>query len=68
MGQHDIWARVSPDNIQPETVENADENKGLLKEKGIDAIPVVELYKDGKLIWKHSGEIDEATLLKETKL
>lgn len=47
---------------------DADENKNLLKEKGIDAIPVVELYKDGKLIWKHSGEIDEATLLKETKL
>ncbi len=47
---------------------DADENKDLLKEKGIDAIPVVELYKDGKLIWKHNGEIDEATLLKETKL
>jgi rhodanese-related sulfurtransferase len=47
---------------------DADENKELLKEKGIDAIPVVELYKDGKLIWKHSGEIDETTLLKETKL
>ena len=47
---------------------DADENKNLLKEKGIDAIPVVELYKDGKLVWKHSGEIDEATLLKETKL
>ena len=47
---------------------DADENKGLLKEMGIDAIPVVELYKDGKLVWKHSGEIDEATLLKETKL
>ena len=47
---------------------DADENKDLLKEKGIDAIPVVELYKDGKLIWKHSGEIDEVTLLKETKL
>lgn len=47
---------------------DADENKELLKEKGIDAIPVVELYKDGKLVWKHSGEIDEATLLKETKL
>jgi hypothetical protein len=29
---------------------------------------VMELYKDGKLIWKHSGDIDEATLIKETKL
>jgi len=47
---------------------DADENKELLKEKGIDAIPIVELYKEGKLVWKHSGEIDETTLLKETKL
>lgn len=47
---------------------DADENKDLLKDKGIDAIPVMELYKDGKLVWKHSGEIDEETLLKETKL
>lgn len=47
---------------------DADENKDLLKEKGIDAIPVMELYKDGKLVWKHSGEIDEETLIRETKL
>jgi rhodanese-related sulfurtransferase len=47
---------------------DADENKNLLKEKGVDAIPVIELYKDGKLIWKHNGEIDEATLLNETQL
>ena len=47
---------------------DADENKNLLKEKGIDAIPAIELYKDGKLIWKHNGEIDEATLLNETQL
>jgi thioredoxin len=47
---------------------DADENKELIKENGIEAIPVMELYKDGKLIWKHSGDIDEATLIKETKL
>ena len=47
---------------------DADENKDLLKEKGIEAIPVMELYKDGNLVWKHSGEIDEETLIKETKL
>ncbi|HXU26869.1 MAG TPA: thioredoxin domain-containing protein [Bacteroidia bacterium] len=47
---------------------DADENKTLLKEKKIEAIPVLELYKNGKLIWKHEGEIDEATLLKETNL
>lgn len=47
---------------------DADENKDLLKEKKIEAIPVLELYKNGKLVWKHDGEIDEATLIKETKL
>lgn len=34
---------------------DADENPSLLKEKGIQAIPHIELYKDGKLIWTHSG-------------
>jgi len=47
---------------------DADENKELLKEKNIEGIPVLELYKNGKLIWKHEGEIDETTFLKETKL
>jgi thioredoxin 1 len=47
---------------------DADENKDLLKQKGIESIPVLELYRDGKLLWKHDGEIDQATLIKETKL
>ena len=47
---------------------DADENKNLLQLKGIESIPVLELYKDGKLIWKHEGEIDETTLINETKL
>lgn len=47
---------------------DADENKNLLVLKEIESIPVLELYKDGKLIWKHEGEIDETTLINETKL
>jgi len=47
---------------------DADENKNLLQKKGIESIPVLELYKDCKLIWKHEGEIDETTLISETKL
>ncbi len=47
---------------------DADENEALLKAKGVEEIPVLELYKNGKVIWKHNGFIDEATLLKETKL
>ncbi len=47
---------------------DADENKDLLKEKGIAGIPYLELYQNGKLIWSHNGFIEEADLLKETKL
>ncbi len=47
---------------------DADANPELLKQKGIDGIPYLELYKDGKLVWKHQGFIDEQTLLSETKL
>jgi thioredoxin 1 len=47
---------------------DADENPELLQQKGISDIPVLELYYKGKLVWQHKGLIDEATLLKETKL
>ncbi len=47
---------------------DADANESLLKEKGIQAIPYLELYENGKLIWKHNGFIEEAQLLQETKL
>lgn len=47
---------------------DADENEALLKAKSIEDIPVLELYQNGKVIWKHKGFIDEETLLKETKL
>jgi thioredoxin 1 len=47
---------------------DADDNKALLKEKGIEGIPYLELYKDGKLVWKHDGAIEEKDLLEQTKL
>jgi thioredoxin 1 len=47
---------------------DADENKNILKQKGITSLPVLELYNDGKLIWKHEGEIDETKLINEIKL
>lgn len=47
---------------------DADKNKNLLQQKNIESLPVLELYKNGKLIWKHEGFIDEATLISETKL
>lgn len=47
---------------------DADQNETLLKHKGIDGIPVLELYYKGQLVWQHNGFIDEVTLLRETKL
>ena len=47
---------------------DADANAALLNERKISDIPLLELYQNGKLIWTHKGLIDEATLLKETKL
>ncbi len=47
---------------------DVDENRSLSDLKKIDAIPYIELYKDGKLVWSHQGFITEEDLLKETKL
>ena len=47
---------------------DADENKDLLKAKGVAGIPYLELYKDGKLVWSHNGAMEEEALLKETSL
>jgi thioredoxin 1 len=47
---------------------DADENKNLLKGKGITGIPVLELYLNGKLVWKRNGYISEEEFLTETGL
>lgn len=47
---------------------DADEHKALMKEKGINGVPYLELYQDGKLTWKHDGAIGENQLASETKL
>lgn len=63
----DAFTEKRKDKIELTKID-ADENRTLLQQKGITSIPVLELYKDRKLIWSHTGEIDEATLIKETKL
>ncbi len=47
---------------------DADENEELLKTKGVEDIPVLELYQNGKVIWKHNGFIEKEQLLKAIKL
>lgn len=47
---------------------DADENPALLQQMGIDAIPVLQLYHNGKKVWENRGLIDEAGILKGTGL
>lgn len=46
---------------------DSDENPALMKAKQIQGIPYLELYKDGKLIWKNMGFTDEATIISQLK-
>ena len=47
---------------------DADQNAQLLAEKGIKGIPYLELYKNGELIWKQNGLIEETEFRKQTGL
>ena len=47
---------------------DADQNAQLLLDKGIKGIPYLELYKDGALVWKQSGYIEESEFKKQTGL
>jgi thioredoxin-like negative regulator of GroEL len=44
---------------------NADENQQLCKELNIDALPVLQLYKNNTLIWTNKGFISKDNLLKK---
>jgi len=46
---------------------DADQNPELLKAKGIEGIPYLELYKEGKLVWSNMGLTDEATIAAQLK-
>jgi len=44
---------------------NADDNQALCKELKIDALPVLQLYKNKSLTWSHTGFISKEDLLKQ---
>ncbi len=44
---------------------NADDNRALCKEMKIDALPVLQLYKNKTLIWKNTGYIGKEEVLKQ---
>ncbi len=44
---------------------NADDNQALCKKLKIDALPVLQLYKNKTLTWTNTGFIDKAEVLKQ---
>jgi thioredoxin len=44
---------------------NADDNQALCKELKIDALPVLQLYKNKTLKWTNTGFIDKAEVVKQ---
>ncbi|QBQ41317.1 thioredoxin domain-containing protein [Sphingobacterium psychroaquaticum] len=46
---------------------DADANPDLLKELKISAIPRLQLYKNGKQVWDHTGGLSEAELVQAIK-
>ena len=44
---------------------NADENKTLISQLKIDELPTLFIYKENKILWKHSGFISEEDLTKQ---
>ena len=40
-----------------------DENQALAGEAGVESIPTFLVYKDGREVWRHSGEIPGEVLL-----
>ncbi len=46
---------------------NADEHKAIAKELNVDALPVLMLYKNQKLIWTKKGYATKAEIVKQLK-
>jgi thioredoxin len=44
---------------------NADDNKALCKELGVDALPVLQLYKNKTLHWSNAGFIEKTDVVKQ---
>jgi thioredoxin len=43
---------------------DVDQNKSLASELKVDALPVLNLYANGKLVWTHKGYLDKEGMLK----
>lgn len=47
---------------------NADDNQALCKELKIDALPVLQIYKNKNLTWINEGFIEKAEVVKKLHL
>lgn len=41
---------------------DVDKSKGLVKQKGVEALPALMLYKNSQIVWQQEGATDEKTL------
>ncbi len=44
---------------------NADDNQDLMKSMGVDALPVLLIYKNGAQLWRNEGFIDKAGVVEQ---
>jgi thioredoxin len=42
---------------------NADDNQRMVKQLGIDALPVLLIYKNGVSVWRNEGFIEKADVV-----
>lgn len=45
-----------------------DENEKLADDEKVESLPTFILYKDGKEVWRHSGEMTEEALISQIKI
>ena len=45
-----------------------DDNEKLADDEKVESLPTFILYKDGKEVWRHSGEMTEEALISQIKI
>lgn len=53
------------ENRMPVFQLDIDKNSTLADEQGVKSVPTFLIYKNGEVVWHHSGEIEGDSLLKK---